>query len=278
MPITPTQLLALPKIDTHCHVLDPARFAYVSQIAYQPAGQEKGHLRALNSVMDFYNVRHALLVGPNSGYGLDNRCMLDAIEGAPQRFRGIAVMPNDCDDEALERLSKQGVLGLAFNASLLGVDYYADLGGLLARLAKRGMWAQFQVEGDQLCELLPMIDASGVRILIDHCGRPLLSAGLMQPGFQALLALGREGRAVVKLSGFAKFSQTGYPFHDVRPYVEALARNFGLQHCLWASDWPYLKAPDRLDYGPMLALYGQMFDVTECEQLMWHSPQALLQF
>jgi predicted TIM-barrel fold metal-dependent hydrolase len=230
MPVTPFQLLALPKIDTHCHVLDPARFAYGAQIAYQPAGQEKGHLRALNSVMDFYNVRHALLVGPNSGYGLDNRCMLDAIEGAPQRFRGIAVIPNDCDDDALESLSHKGVMGLAFNASLLGTDYYADLGGLLARLAQRGMWAQFQVEGDQLCELMPMIDASGVRILVDHCGRPLLSAGLMQPGFQALLALGRAGRAVVKLSGFAKFSQAGYPFHDVRPYVEALAKNFACGH------------------------------------------------
>ena len=64
-------LLALPKIDTHCHVLDPARLPYAPDVAYRPAGQEMGELSGLNAVMNFHGVRHALLVGPYSGYGLD---------------------------------------------------------------------------------------------------------------------------------------------------------------------------------------------------------------
>jgi predicted TIM-barrel fold metal-dependent hydrolase len=272
------ELLALPKIDTHCHVLDPARFPYAPDVAYRPAGQEMGELAALHAVMDFHGVKHALLVGPNSGYGLDNRCMLDAIAHGGARFKGIAVVPNDASDELLSELQQQGVIGVAFNPSLHGVAYYADIAPLLKRLVERNVWAQFQVQDDQLLELLPMIEASGVHVMFDHCGRPKISQGLHQGGFQALLALGRAGQAVVKLSGFAKFSQSGFPFDDARPFVEALARDFSLHRCMWASDWPYLKASPRLDYGPMMALYADMFSAAECEQIMWHSPKSLLGF
>jgi len=41
---------------------------------------------------------------------------------------------------------------------------------------------------------------------------------------------------------------------------------------LRASDWPYLKAPYRLDYGPMLRTYESMFTPQERRQLMWLSP------
>ena len=68
-----------PKVDSHCHVLDPARFAYGESIPYHPAGQEIGTASYFQQVLQAYGVRHALLVGPNSGYGEDNRCLLDAI-------------------------------------------------------------------------------------------------------------------------------------------------------------------------------------------------------
>jgi hypothetical protein len=45
--------------------------------------------------MQAYGTRYALLVGPNSGYGLDNACMLDAIARGRGRYKGIAVVKND---------------------------------------------------------------------------------------------------------------------------------------------------------------------------------------
>ena len=95
---------------------------------------------------------------------------------------------------------------------------------------------------------------------------------------KALLALGRAGRAVVKLSGFAKFSREGFPFVDARPVIDAMAQAFGLQQCVWASDWPFLKAPYRLDYGPLLKIYEGMFSADERHQLMWLSAQTHLGF
>ena len=196
-----------PKIDCHCHVLDPARFPYGEASVYRPAGQEIGTAAQFTRVMDAYGVTHALLVGPNSGYEQDNRCLLDAIASGAGRFKGIAVVPNDIGDGALRSLRAAGIVGVAFNATFHGVDFYRDTEDLLARLAALDLCVSLQVQHDQLVVLAPMLERAGVRVLIDHCGRPTTAAGLDQPGFRTLLRLAATGRVFVKLSGYGKFAQ-----------------------------------------------------------------------
>src|SRR5471030_979513 len=86
-----------PKIDCHTHVLDPARFPYGRDIEYKPCGPEIGTAAQLRQVMKTYGVGYSLLVQPNSGYGSDNSCMLDAIEKGQGRFKGIAIVDFDAD-------------------------------------------------------------------------------------------------------------------------------------------------------------------------------------
>ena len=268
-----------PKIDCHNHVIDPARFTYAFDTAYRPAGQEIGSAQYFQHVLDAYGVRHALLVGPNSGYGSDNRCLLDAISHGRGRFKGIAVVPNDIEISALERLKAGGILGVAFNTTVNGVAYYADSDDLLAKLAALDLFIQIQVEHDQLVPLAPMLQRSGARIMIDHCGRPTPEAGLDQPGFKALLGLARTGRAFVKLSGYEKFSREPYPYADAHRYVRALIEAFTLDACLWASDWPFLKASKRIDYGPLLKLVQILLPgKDDRHKLLWETPQKLFGF
>jgi predicted TIM-barrel fold metal-dependent hydrolase len=267
-----------PKIDGHCHVLDPSQFPYGADIPYHPMGQEIGTADYFTHVLKSYGVRHALLVGPNSGYGLDNRCLLDAIAQGQGRFKGIAVTTPDISIEALTDLQGLGIVGVAFNAALHGVPYYADIEPLLHRLAHLGMWAQFQVRKDQLVDLMPMITASGVGVLIDHCGRPDLGDSLDSPGQKALEQLAARGRAVIKLSGFAKFSQDPFPFEDAREHVLRMFHLFGPSNCIWASDWPFLRAPYRLDYGTLLHLAASWFTDQELQAMMWDTPVRLFGF
>ena len=98
-----------------------------------------------------------------------------------------------------------GVVGVAWNVTHYGVDYYTDAEALLDRLAALDLFVQVQVEHDQLVPLVPMLERSGARILIDHCGRPTSAAGLDQPGFRALLGLAATRRAFVKLSASSSF-------------------------------------------------------------------------
>ena len=268
-----------PKIDCHVHVLDPARFPYGANTHYRPTGQEMGTPAQLAQVLDAYGTTRALLVGPNSGYGLDNSCMLDTIARGNGRYKGVAVVGNNAAFEELQGLKERGVLGVAWNVTHYGVDHYRDARPLLEKLVALDLFVNLQVEHDQLVRMLPLLANSGVRVLIDHCGRPTIDAGLDQPGFRALLELGATRRAFVKLSGQVKFSQTQSPHEDAWPFVEALVEAFTLDHCLWASDWPHLRAPARVDYGVLLNVVRTLFPgASERRKLLWDTPRQLLGF
>jgi len=268
-----------PKIDCHAHVFDPARFPYGKDIDYKPSGQEIGTPPQLHQVMATYGVRHALLVQPNSGYGSDNACLLDSIAHGEGRFKGIAIIDFDADLAALRELKRQGIVGAAFNPTFHGSDYYKRSADLIAKLAELDMFLDLQVEHDQLLMFVPWIEAMPVRALIDHCARPTLEAGLQQPGFAALLRLAATRRVSVKLSGYSKFSRGDYPFEDCWPFVRAIVEAFTLDNCLWASDWPFLRASLRQDYGPLAALAERLFpnEADRCK-LFWDTPRRLFGF
>jgi predicted TIM-barrel fold metal-dependent hydrolase len=268
-----------PKIDCHAHVFDPVKFPYGKDIEYKPSGQEIGTPPQLDAVMKTYGVTHALLVQPNSGYGSDNSCMLDTIARGKGRFKGVAIIDFDADLAALRALQAQGIVGAAFNPTFHGTDYYKRSAGLIERLAELDMFLQIQSEHDQLSMFVPWIEAIPVRVLIDHCGRPTPKEGLSQSGFQALLRIAHTGRVSVKLSGYSKFSDLPYPFEDCWPFVRAIVEAFTLERCLWASDWPFLRAPRRQDYGPLAELAGLLFpDEAERRQLFTDTPRRLFGF
>jgi predicted TIM-barrel fold metal-dependent hydrolase len=268
-----------PKIDCHCHILDPTRFAYNPAARFHPAGQEIGTAGLLDYVLAVYGVRYALLVQPNSGYEDDNRCMLDSIARNNGRFKGIAIVAHDISLAGLMDLQSAGVVGVAFNLPFHSVEYYLDTAPLLEKLIELGMFLQIQVQDAQLLGILPLIERVPVRLLIDHSGRPSPEYPVKQPGFQALLALGRSGRAAIKLSGYGKFSRESYPFSDTLPFIRALVDAFTPQKCLWGSDWPFLRATARVDYGPLLTLFEDMVpDAADRKAIFWDTPRRLLGF
>jgi len=268
-----------PKIDCHAHVIDPARFPYNKDVAYQPRGQEVGTTAQFREVMKAYGVRHALLVQPNSGYEGDNSCMFDAIEKGEGRFKGIAIVDLDADIPALKKLQALGIVGAAINPTFHGNDYYKHGDALMKRLADLDMFFDLQVENDQFLMYAPWIEKIPAKVLIDHVGRPTPPAGLSQPSFAAMLRVAKTGRVNIKLSGYLKFATSPYPFEDCWPFVRALIDAFTLDHCMWASDWPYLRARERQDYGPLVQLAGRLFPGTaDRRKLFWETPNRLFKF
>jgi predicted TIM-barrel fold metal-dependent hydrolase len=267
------------KIDCHIHAIDPVRFPYAADTPYRPSGQEIAPAAHLVRVLDAFNVERALIVGTNSGYGTDSRILLDALQLGDGRFKGVAVVENDVDLRELERLKAAGIIGVAFNAPFHGTDYYRNTASLIEKLVDLELFLQIQVEQDQLLALLPLIEKSDVRVVIDHCGRPTVEQGITHRAFQTLLAIGRSRDAYVKLSGYYKFSREPYPYADTWPFIAALAEAFTLDRCVWGSDYPFLRADYRLDYGPLLAALSQIFpDQDDQHRLLWQTPARLLGF
>ncbi|MEJ5056754.1 MULTISPECIES: amidohydrolase family protein [unclassified Pseudomonas] len=268
-----------PKIDCHNHLFDPVRFPYRTDTLYAPSGQEVAPLEQFIRVMEAYGVQHALLVGPTSGYRTDNRCLLHALAQGDGRFKGIAVVERDIHLDELAALKEQGVVGIAFNPALEGMATMDGAAGLFGRLAELDLFAQVQVQGNQLVELLGLLESTAPRLLIDHCGRPEVGAGIGKSGFQALLGLAASGRACVKISGMQKFAAHDHLEEQSRAYVRELLQAFGPDACVWGSDWPFIREQSRVDYGPLLKLAEHLIpDASVRRKVMWDTPRRLFGF
>jgi predicted TIM-barrel fold metal-dependent hydrolase len=268
-------------VDSHAHVFDTARFPYPESAAYKPPPTEAGTAAQYLTVLDAHGISHGLLVNPTSGYGLDHRAMLAAIKAGRGRFKGIARLDPTIDPGAFGKMARQGVIGARVDlvADGPGVLAHPNMPRLLAIMRELGWLLQVQCEKQQMAEAAPVLRTAGLHMLIDHAGRPDPAAGLRQPGFQALLALGRDGLATVKLAGAFRYSLQPHPYRDAEPYVAALIRAFGLDACVWGSDWPFLRPGQRLDYGPTLAMLTRWLpDARDRHRVLWRTPARLFGF
>ncbi len=267
-------------VDSHCHVFDTTLFPYASDAAYRPPPHEAGTAAQLAAVLDAHDLSHAVLVNPTSGYGYDNGCMVAALRASSGRFRGIARVRPDADGRELTMLHDAGVVGIRLDLVGDGVDVLAhpSMPRLLAQVRERRWLVQVQCEGDQLHAARAPLRAAGVRLVFDHCGRPDAARGIDQPGFAALLEFGREGH-FVKLSGPFRFVNASPARADGEPFVAALIDVFTTQRCVWGSDWPFLRMPTRMDYGPVLAnLHRWLPDDRDRREVLRETPVRLFGF
>jgi predicted TIM-barrel fold metal-dependent hydrolase len=267
-------------VDSHCHVFDPGRFPYSPAATYRPPDHEAGTVEQFTAVLDAHRLSHALLVNPTSGYVYDNRCMLAAIRAGRGRFKGIARVRPDADQRSLAELRDAGVIGLRLDLVTDGVASLSNpaLPRLLAAVRELHWLVQVQCERDQLHEAALFLLDAQVPLLFDHCGRPDAELGVDQPGFKALLHFGREGHHV-KLSGPFRFHNAFSAKARIEPFVEALIETFTPKRCVWGSDWPFLRMPMRMDYGPVLAnLERWLPDERDRRQVLWQTPARLFGF
>ncbi len=269
-----------PIVDCHVHVLEPDRFPYVKGAGYRPRPDEVGTLAALDAVLRADAVGGALIVQP-SAYGTDNACLLDALARSGGRFRGIAVVDWTAPDRKLDDLRRRGVVGLRFNLPRTGADLLARPGArpFLKRVANLGWVVQVYATADMWPAIAPVLRESGATVVVDHMGEPDPARGLGQPGFQAVLRLGREAGAVVKLSAPYRVSQRPFPHEDVGPFVAALLDAFGPDRCVWGSDWPFLATTQAVDYRRLLEWLGTWVpDPAVRDRVLRENPARLFGF
>lgn len=266
--------------DCHAHVFGNAGYAFAADPVYIPEPSQRGTAAGFLAVLDAHGLTHGLLVGAQP-YGNDNRCMLDGIAASGGRLKGIALVDAAISDRDLTSLFDRGVVGIRINLSTYGVRELVAPGAdrLLSRVREMNGFVQIHCEKDELVQAAPMLRNAGVRLLVDHFGRPDLRRELAQPGFATLLELGRAGQAVVKLSGPFRCSLEGVPYRDVDPFIAAVIDAFTLEHCVWGSDWPFVRVAERVDYGPGLACLRRWLpDRNDRHRVLWENPARLFGF
>jgi predicted TIM-barrel fold metal-dependent hydrolase len=268
------------RVDSHAHVYDLKRYPFHASSGFHILDNEVGTAAQFECVLDAHGFTHALLVNPLGGYGTDNSCLVDALRRSRGRFKGVAVLAHDTSEAEFARLADAGVVGLRFNLnfsaspSLLVPEAQRTLS--LAR--EHGWFVQVHYHDDALLDVLSVLRTCGLPLVFDHFGRPEVARGLSQPAFQALLEFGRDGQSVVKLSSVFRFGGD-FPYADADPFAHALIEAFGIDRCVWGSDWPFLRARHRVDHASLLhALERWLPDAADRERVLSDNPARVFGF
>lgn len=267
-------------IDCHAHVIDPARFPFVPGRGYQPRTHESAPREAYWSTLRAHGIMHGLLVQP-SCYAFDNRAMLDAIRQEGRCAKGIAVVDDSVGDDVLDMLAAAGCVGVRINLGAFDPDFFGRPGAarFLRRMRDRDFLVQVYARAHLWERIAPVLADSGARVIVDHMGEPDVAAGSAQPGFAAVLALGRGGRAYVKLSAPYRVSREGAPFADVVPFARACIDAFGVERCIWGSDWPFLNARKPTSYAEQLGWLAHAVPAPgERERILVDNPRRIFGF
>ena len=228
---------ALTGIDTHAHVFT-RNMKMIEGRRYTP--DYDAPLADYLTLLDDNGLSHGVLV-QISFLGTNNSYLIAALRQEPERLRGIVVVDPGIAAEQLRALDEVGVVGVRLNLiglpnpPLASVEWQQHL----RRLAELGWQVEVQAEAHRLPHLLPTLLGAGVRVVVDHFGRPDQASGINDPGFQYLLTLGRTRRVWVKLSG-AYRNGPGKRGDDIAASAApALLGEFGAERLLWGSDWPH---------------------------------------
>lgn len=260
--------------DCHMHVYED-RFPLVPQALFKPPHAPLSDYLLVQRAL---GLTRAVVVQPN-GYGFDNRCTLEAIQGLGENARGVATIPPDVAGGELERLTRAGVRGARFHLLPGGMLGWGALAPMAARIAPFGWHIQLQLDGRELPRYEAALARLPVPLVIDHNGKFLEPVAIDHPAFRALLKLLAGGNLWVKLSAPYETSKAGPPsYADVGALAKALVRE-NPERCVWASNWPHPGREPRPDSAALLDLLSEWAPEERTrERILVDNPASLYGF
>jgi predicted TIM-barrel fold metal-dependent hydrolase len=207
--------------------------------------------------------------------------MLDAMARGQGRYKGIAVVGLEAPEDQLVTLKRQGVVGVRLHLVRSCPDALSrpEAASFLARIKALDWFVEVYAVRQMWVDIAEPLQQSGAKVLIAHLGEPDVRLGIGQPGFQALLRLGRETNAVVKLSAPFRVAAGLSPYDDLDSYAAALVEAFGVDRCVWGSDWPFLDVSQPVEYGDLLHVAARWLpNPTHRERVFWRNPARVFGF
>src|SRR5579859_2728879 len=198
------------------------------------------------AAMDAVGVDAAILVSPFSLYRYDASYALEVYAAHPARFRLIKpVDPTDpgVADTIAQWAQTRGTVGIrVFLRDDVSTDP-ADPGinRVLATAARLSVPVNLACTGrldqaEQLAARNP-----DTRLVIDHLGlaQPRVPPPPAEPFAElpALLALAAHRNVAVKISGACTLSHDPFPYADIWDPLGRVFDAFGLERCMWGTDW-----------------------------------------
>lgn len=192
-------------------------------------------------VLDAHGVGFAVLAAASPWLDY-NDYLIACVKKTMPRLRGTVILEPTVERIVLEDMDRSGIVGVRMH--LIGLDRMPDLTSFeyrrtFRRIADLGWHIHIHAEGRDLPDLLPIFEACGARLVVDHLGRPAPEDGIRCAGFKAMLRSVERGRTWVKASGPHRLG-----FKESAAYVAEIVRHTGDTRLVWGSDCPFVGCED----------------------------------
>jgi len=234
----------MPTIDAqvHCYERNHPGRPWHEVLAGPPEVTGEDMVKAMDEV----GVDGALLVSVFTMYRWDASYALAVRKAHPERFAVIKpVDPNDpkVADTIAEWAGMEGTVAIRI---MMRPDVSTDaadpgINRVLAAAAKHDLpvnllcWGRLEQAG-QMAARNP-----DTQLVIDHLGlqQPFAPPAPLQPwaDLPKLLALSVRKNVAVKITGACTLAHQPFPYKDIWDPLARIFESFGLERCLWGTDW-----------------------------------------
>jgi predicted TIM-barrel fold metal-dependent hydrolase len=198
------------------------------------------------AAMDAVGVDGALLVSPFTLYGYDASYALTVYAAHPGRF-GLIKPVDPADPKVGETIAQwaatKGAVAIRVMLNRVTSDDPADAGlnRVLAAAARHSLPVNLLAWGRlELARALAARNPDTV-VIIDHLGlqQPFAPPPPPQPFAEQpkVLALAALKNVRIKISGACTLSHQPFPYNDIWDPLARFFDAFGLDRCMWGTDW-----------------------------------------
>jgi predicted TIM-barrel fold metal-dependent hydrolase len=235
-------------IDAHVHVWTPDTAHYP-----QAKGFKKEDMKPASFTPEEL-FKHAKPAGVErinliqmSYYGFDNRYVLDMIATYPDVFVGTAVIDPHADapDKLMTELAKKKVRAFRIHPALSKQPpakwlQPAGYEKMFAAGAKNNQAMSCLIDPDALPELDRQCKKyPETPVIIDHLCRIGVKGTIDEKDVDALCAMAKHERVLVKIGAFYALGKKKAPYTDLGPMIKKVVKAFGAKRCTWESDCPF---------------------------------------
>ena len=194
--------------------------------------------------LDDHGVQFAVIAAA-SPYADYNDYTITSVRANP-RLRGTVILEPNVDMYTLAAMNRDGIVGVRLpyiNMPVLPDLTTFEYRRTLRRFADLDWHVHLHIDGPRIAQVLPALEAAGVKIVIDHFGRPDSALGINCGGFKLMLRSIEKGRTWVKVSAAYRL---GKDLGAV--YGRELLKQVGPDRLLWASDCPFAGFEGKVTY------------------------------
>lgn len=237
-------------IDTHTHVISPDNKRYPTNPigGHQSTWSQDRPVDAdgLLRAMDAAEIEQAVVVQASTVYSHDNRYVADVVRAHRDRFVGVYSLDALAAD-AVEKINYWQDQGLSGFRLFTTGSTMPGQGDWLGHVDSYPAWAWAEAQAIPVCLQMTMEGIPALRrlleqfpkaiVLLDHCARPVLSAGAPYAAADDLLALAAFPGVNLKLTNrtlAAAAEGNSTPIDFIRTIIAA----FGVDRIAWGSNFP----------------------------------------